>query len=160
MTMFLSRRENTYNKPIWIYYRCPEIRRGKNMQKYNLGLVTVLLTGPPKLRHILGGLASSEKISVKKETLPRSNHFLKIQWEINLLTFWNTDGTSSKKKFRIEICTFSFEICFWNQFLTSGSGQTENTQIRIFTYFQSDHFLKSKIDSESRFEMRMYIFLL
>ena len=57
------------------------------MQKYNLGLVTVLLTGPPKLRHILEGLASSEKISVRKETLPRSNHFLKIQWEINLLTF-------------------------------------------------------------------------
>ena len=31
----------------------------------------------------------------------------------------------------MKICHFSFEICFWNQFLTSESGQTENTQIRI-----------------------------
>ena len=53
---------------------------------------------------------------------------------------------------------FSFQICFQNQFLTSGSGQTENTQIRIFAYFQFDHFPKLKIDSESRFEKRMPIF--
>ena len=62
-----------------------------------------------------------------------------------------------KKKFRIVILTFSFEICFWNQFSTSGSSQTENTQIRVFAYFQFDHFPKSKIDSESRFQMRMSI---
>ena len=31
-----------------------------------------------------------------------------------------------KKKNRIEIWTFSFQICFWNQFLTLGSGQTKN----------------------------------
>ena len=43
--------------------------------------------------------------------------------------------------------------------MTSGSGQTENTQIRVFVYFPFDHFPKSKIDSESRFEMRMSIFL-
>ena len=64
-----------------------------------------------------------------------------------------------KKKFRIEIWTFSFQICFRNQFSTSGSGQTENTQIRVFAYFQFDHFPKSKIDSESIFEMRMSLFL-
>ena len=63
-----------------------------------------------------------------------------------------------KKKFRIEIWTFSFQICFKNQFSTSGSGQTENTHIRVYAYFQFDHFPKSKIDFESRFEMRMYIF--
>ena len=73
--------------------------------------------------------------------------------------FLNTDRNSFKKKIRIEICTFSFQICFRNQFLTSGSGQTENTQIRVFAYFQFDHFPKLKIDSESKFEMRMYIFL-
>ena len=28
--------------------------------------------------------------------------------------------------------------------MTSGSGQTESTQIREFAYFQFDHFLKSK----------------
>ena len=59
--------------------------------------------------------------------------------------------------FRIEMQTFSFQICFWNQFSTLGSGQTENTQIRVLEYFQFDHF--PKIDSESRFEMRMSIFL-
>ena len=31
---------------------------------------------------------------------------------------------SFKKKFRIEIWTFSFKICFWNKVLTLGSGQT------------------------------------
>ena len=73
--------------------------------------------------------------------------------------FLNTDQKAPEKKFRIEIWTFSFQICFRNQFSTSGSGQTENTQICVFAYFQFDHFPKSKIDSESRFEMRMSIFL-
>ena len=35
----------------------------------------------------------------------------------------------------------------------------ENTQIRVFVYFPLDHFPKSKIDSEIRFEMRMSIFI-
>ena len=38
------------------------------------------------------------------------------------------------------------QICFKNQFSTLGSGQTENTPIRVYVYFQFDHFLKSKID--------------
>ena len=67
--------------------------------------------------------------------------------------------TLNKKKFRTEIGTFSFQICFRNQFFTSGSDKTENTQIREFAYFQFDLFLKSKIDSESRFQIRMSIFL-
>ena len=50
--------------------------------------------------------------------------------------------------------------CFWNQFFTSGSGQTENTQIRSCAYFLFDHFLMSKIDFESSFEMRRSIFLI
>ena len=72
--------------------------------------------------------------------------------------FLNTDRNATQK-FTIEIWTFSFHICFRNQFLTLGSGQTENTQIHVFVYFQFDHLPKSKIDSESRFEMRMSIFL-
>ena len=43
-----------------------------------------------------------------------------------------------------------------------GSGQTENTEntrTHIFVYFQFDHFPKSKINSESRFEMKMSILL-
>ena len=45
------------------------------------------------------------------------------------------DRNSSKKIFRIEIWTFSFQICFRNKFLTLGSGQTENyanTRICVF----------------------------
>ena len=55
--------------------------------------------------------------------------------------------------------TFSFQICFKNQFSTLGSGQTENTRIRVYVYFQFDHFPKSKIEFKNRFEMRMSIFL-
>ena len=50
-------------------------------------------------------------------------------------------------------------ICFQNQFLTSGSGQTKYPQIRVFADFLFDHFPKLKIDSKSRFEMRNAIFL-
>ena len=60
---------------------------------------------------------------------------------------------------RIEIWTFSFQICFRNKFLTLGSGQSENTQICVFAYFKFDHFPKLKIDSEGRFEMKISIFL-
>ena len=67
-----------------------------------------------------------------KKTLNTSAQDLKIQWEINFLTFKNTDRNAPNKIFWIEIWTFSFKICFRNQFSTSGSGQTENTQIRVF----------------------------
>ena len=96
--------------------------------------------------HIWGSLAFSEFFFAKKVTLPRPNHILKIQWEIHFFTFLNIDRNAPKKKFRIEIWTFSFQICFQNQFSTSGSGQTENTRIREYVYFQFDHFPKSKID--------------
>ena len=39
---------------------------------------------------------------------------------------FHIDQNSSKEKLRIEIWTFLFQICFLNQFLTLGSGQTEN----------------------------------
>ena len=42
---------------------------------------------PPKLRHILGCLTFKKQCFIKKLTLCRSNHFLKIQWEIIFLTF-------------------------------------------------------------------------
>ena len=61
------------------------------------------------------------------------------------LTFLNTDQ-NAPKKIEIEIWIFSFQICFKNQFSTSGSGQTENTRICEDVYFQFDHFPKSKID--------------
>ena len=43
---------------------------------------------------------------------------------------------------------------------TAGRGTAEwLIIIRIFAFFQFDHFPKSKIDFENRFEMRMSIFL-
>ena len=66
---------------------------------------------------------------------------------------------TERKKNILEIGTFSFQICFCNQYWTSGSGQTENTQIRVYVYFLFDHFPKSKINSEIQFKMRMTIFL-
>ena len=105
----------------------------------------------PKLRHSLGCLAFKKK-NCQKKTLRHSNHFLKIQWEIHFFPFYILTETL-QKKFRIEIWIFAFLICFWHQFSTLGSGQTETekTQIRVFVYFPFDHFPKSKIDSESRF---------
>ena len=66
--------------------------------------------------------------------------------ESPFLDFFKYWPKRSKKKFRIEIWTFSFQICFQNQFSTLGSGQTENTRIREYVYFQFDHLPKSKID--------------
>ena len=48
--------------------------------------------------------------------LPEQHDFLKIQWEIHLLTFLNTDQ-NAPKKCRREIWTFLFQICFRNKFL-------------------------------------------
>ena len=62
---------------------------------------------PPKLRHILGSFAFSEKISAKKCTLRRSNHFLKIQWEIYFVKYLNIERDSCQNKLWIEIWTFS-----------------------------------------------------
>ena len=61
-----------------------------------------------------------------------------------------------KKEFRIEIWIFSFQICFQNQFLTSGSGRTENTQICVFSVLPLPEVKKW---FENRFEMRVSIFL-
>ena len=50
-----------------------------------------------------------------------------------------------KKKFLKKIWTFSFQICFQNQFWTSGSGQTE---IRVFAYIPFDYFTLGTIGVE------------
>ena len=43
---------------------------------------------PPKPGHILGCLALSEFFFCQKKTLPRPNHFFKIQWEINFFSLF------------------------------------------------------------------------
>ena len=77
-----------------------------------------------------------EKISALawKNPLNPSAQDLKIQWEIQFSTFFVVGQNAPKFFFTIEIWTFSFQNCFQNQFWTSGSGQTENTQIRICVF--------------------------
>ena len=113
---------------------------------------------PLKLRYILGSFAFAEIFSAKKYTLHQPNIFFENTMENQFFGVFLLTETL-QKQIRIELWTFSFQICFWNQFSTSGSGQTENTQIPVFFYFPFDHFPKSKIDFESRFEKRMHIFL-
>ena len=84
---------------------------------------------------------------------------LKIKWKIHFLTFLNTDQNARKKNLEWKYEHSFFKSTFGIIFSTLGSSQTENTQMRVFTSFQFDHFPKSKIDFESRFEMRMSIFL-
>ena len=64
-----------------------------------------------------------KKIAIKLSPPPKSifentmgNHFLKKKF-VMIETI--------HKKIRIELWTFSFQICFRNQFRTSGSGKTE-----------------------------------
>ena len=56
------------------------------------------------------------------------------------LLFFLNIGRNCLKKNRIKIWAFTFQICFWNQFLTLESGQTENAQICVFVYFPFNHF--------------------
>ena len=82
---------------------------------------------PPILRHILGSWLFQKFFRSKKRPYPGQITFWKyngksIFWLFKILT------ETLQKKFRIEKCIFSFQICFRNQFSTSGSGQTKNTQ--------------------------------
>ena len=74
-------------------------------------------------------------VNLLKNLRPFWNYNFKIQREIHFFNFFIVGRNTSPKKFRIEICTFSFQICFRNQFWTLGSGQTENTQICVFAFF-------------------------
>ena len=79
---------------------------------------------PPKHRRILGCFALSENIWSKN--LPPLGQITYRKYNKNFFqTFENID-TNFKKQFRIEIWTFSFQINFWNPFLTLESGQMEN----------------------------------
>ena len=72
---------------------------------------------------------------LQEKTSTYANHFWKYNGKSISLFFLLIDQNFSKKKFRIEIKAFSFQICFKNQFSTLRSGQTENTQIHVFAYF-------------------------
>ena len=57
--------------------------------------------------------------------------FLKYNGQSIFLTFLNIGRNSSTKNFRIKIWTFSFQICFRNQFLTS---EVVKLKIRKYAY--------------------------
>ena len=61
-----------------------------------------------------------------------------------------------------EIWTFSFQSCVCNKFFIVGSGQTEKARIwsnlTKCAFFHIEHFLKSKTNSENRFELRCSYF--
>ena len=69
------------------------------------------------------------------KSLKKPYAILKIQFKKALgnpfFDFYNMDRKSSKNNFRIEIGTFSFQICFRNKYWSSGSGQTINAQICV-----------------------------
>ena len=67
--------------------------------------------------------------------LPEQNSLFEYTMGNPFFDFFKYWQKGFNKKIRIEIWTFSFQICFLNQFSTSGSGQTENTQLRVFAYF-------------------------
>ena len=81
--------------------------------------------------HISGSLAFSEFFLPINIPYPGQITFWKYNVESIFGIFLNNYRNSSKKII-IEIWTLSFQIGFWNQFLTSGSGKTKNMQIRVF----------------------------
>ena len=72
--------------------------------------------------------------------------------------FLNIDQNSSKKNYNRNMYILISNLLS-ESFFDLGKWSTENMQIRIFEYVQFDHFPKTKIDSESRFEMKMSILL-
>ena len=86
---------------------------------------------PPKLGHIIGCLAFTEYFFVKNETLPRSNHFLKIQLKIIFLTFLNTDRNAPTKNLEQKYGHFHFKsalkINFWLR-------EVVKLKIHVFAY--------------------------
>ena len=112
---------------------------------------------PPKLKHILGCLAFSEKNFAKNKTLPRPNHFLKIQWEIHFFTFLNTDRNGPKQNFEQQLYSTLLENCFQNRFRTTGSVRTRKHALSLSCIFWLGHFPKSKNSFESSFLIKCYI---
>ena len=84
--------------PLLVFKPQSKIGRGGGEQEL-LGTFQIWASGmlQPKLRHNFGSLVCSEIFFVKKRTLRRSIHFLKIQWKIHFSTFWNIDQNTPKK---------------------------------------------------------------
>ena len=61
-----------------------------------------------------------------KKTPPPAKSLFKNTMGSQKFYLYHSWSKRYKKKSRIEIWSFLFQICFWNQFPTLGSGQTEN----------------------------------
>ena len=83
----------------------------------------------PNLGIFGGVLLIQKKISSKNEPYAGQITFWKYNRKSIFWLFLNIDQNASKK-IRIEIWTFSFQICFWNHSWTSGSSQTKNPAYR------------------------------
>ena len=79
---------------------------------------------PSRLGHILGCLAFSEFCSAQNKTLPRSNHYLKIQWEIHFFKRHFFRRNARQKKNNSNYIGLNEKNWFRNWFWISGSAET------------------------------------
>ena len=91
-------------------------------------------------------------VNLLKNLRPFRNYNFKIQWEIHFLTFFIYWPKLFKKKLEWKYGHSYFKSAFG---IDSGLREVLKPKIRVFADFQFDHFPKSIINSESRFEMRM-----
>ena len=70
---------------------------------------------------------SEEEKKVKKDPLPAKSRFENSMGSQKLI-FLIVDRNAQGKMFRIKIWALSFQLCFQNQFLTLGSGQTDKVR--------------------------------
>ena len=104
---------------------------------------------PLKLMHTLESSAFSD-FSGKKETLPRSNHILKIQWEINFFKRYFKDETLHNF-FKNSYYTDLIIKLLSESILDLGKSPNQKTHESESADFLVGHFPRSKIDSESSF---------
>ena len=72
-------------------------------------------------------------VNLLKNIRPFQNYIFKIQWKIHFLNFKKIGQNSLKKKFRIEIWTFSFQICFG---INYGLWEAVKLKIHVYAYYK------------------------
>ena len=133
-----------------VFFKCSQIKRVwsvifelDEVSVSNFGVIFFIGKMDPKLQ--ITGMV------YPKLPLPLAEQDFKIQWEIYFLKIFFMIETLHK-----QIQNTNSDILISNQFWTLGKVELRICQLsHILAYFQFDPFPKSKIDSESRFEMRM-----
>ena len=130
-------------------------------------MVGVYYNGPKFKYQLLGGTGllsykiwtkNSKTTTVKllKILRPFWNYNFNIEWEIHFLTFLKYGSKLFKKILEEKNGHFHFKSVFAINFWLR---EWVKRKIRKYLYFLFDHIPKSKMNSKSRFEMRMSIFL-